>query len=179
MAEEHKPPAAPPADAAAPRKSGRGKILIVIAAVMLVEGGVIFAIAHFLRPEPAPAAAAEQHGMEGESAMPAIDYSEIEIAPIDAINTRDGRAFLYHLEVSALVRLMHKDTCKGLIDARKATIRDRLDTLLRNADPKYLNEPGLETLRRQIKFELDKVFKDEKLVDEILITKFLKSRANL
>jgi flagellar basal body-associated protein FliL len=74
---------------------------------------------------------------------------------------------------------MHKDTCKGLIDARKATIRDRLDTLLRNADPKYLNEPGLETLRRQIKFELDKVFKDEKLVDEILITKFLKSRANL
>jgi hypothetical protein len=65
------------------------------------------------------------------------------------------------------------------VDARQATICDRVNTVVRRAEPKFLSEPGLETVRRQIKFELDKVFGDEDLIQEVLLPELLQSQAQL
>jgi len=48
-------------------------------------------------------------------------------------------------------------------------------TVIRSADPKFLQEPGLETIRRQIKFELDKVLGDDKIIVDLLIPSLLQS----
>lgn len=189
MAEENKK--ADSAGSAAPAASGsKKKVMIVVGALMLLEGVGVFAVMHLMRPAPATASASEEmhtdgHGDEhgdghGGGSMAATgEFAEIVIGPSDSVNARDGRAYVYHVEVSALVRVSKKDTAKMLVESRGGTIRDRIDTVLRNAEPKVLSEPGLETLRRQLKSELDKISKDEKLVEEILITRFLKTRSNL
>jgi len=169
----------PPGEVAlAAMKPRRTKTFIAVALLMLLEGAGILSVTHFLRPQPATAMA-ENHEMMGESNAAVDDALEIQIGAVDAVNSREGRPYVYHFDVSALIHPSQKDACKQFVDARGATIRDRLDTVVRNSDPKFLSEPGLETLRRQIKFELDKISKNEKLFDEILITKFLKTRANL
>ncbi len=180
------------AESASPATAGGGrkkKTLLIVGILMVLEGVGVFALVHLMRPAPSDAigmaggmSAGEGEKGEGEASDPAAvagEFAEVVIGPSDAVNSRDGRPYVYHVEVTALVRQSKKDTAKMLVEARGATIRDRIDTVLRNADPKILAEPGLETLRRQLKSEFDRIAKDEKLIEEVLITKFLRSRSGL
>src|SRR5262245_11736353 len=140
MAEESKKAEA--AGGATPPARGKKKLIIIVAALMLLEGVGVFAFVHFMRPTPAAAAgsegemAAEEHGDghgegHGDSAgsmKMAGDFVEVVIGPSDAVNARDGRPYVYHVEVSALVRQNKKDAVKMLIESRGGTIRDRIDT---------------------------------------------------
>jgi flagellar basal body-associated protein FliL len=66
-----------------------------------------------------------------------------------------------------------------MLQERKASIEDRITTVIRSADPAHLAEPGLETLKRQFKFELDKITEDETLIRQVLIPKLLQTRSAL
>ena len=72
-----------------------------------------------------------------------------------------------------------KDDIQKVLEARESTILDRFNTVIRSADTKYLNEPGLDTIRRQFLFELEKVIGEEGVVLELLIPKFFQSPADL
>lgn len=162
-------------------KSRKLTIILVIGGLMLAEGSLIFGAMKFFGGAPGRASAgtalADQAVPTQEGA--ATPIAEVLIAELDAYNNLSGRLYVYHLQVSAQVKPEAKKQIEKIIEQRGGTICDRINTVIRGADPKHLNEPGLETMRRQIKFELDKIFGDDSLVLELLIPKLLQSRANL
>jgi len=59
-------------------------------------------------------------------------------------------------------------------------IKDRIRTIIAQSDPEKLgggSEPGLETLRRQVKYQLDEIV-GEKIVDEVLVPRCIPFRTD-
>jgi flagellar basal body-associated protein FliL len=78
-----------------------------------------------------------------------------------------------------LVASADAERAKQIAEANKARINDRVNVVIRSAEPKDLNEPGLETIKRRLKHELARVMGDEQLIQEILIPEFLQSGSGL
>ncbi len=164
-------------------KSKKIMTLIVIGGVMLAEAGLIIGAMKMFGSEPEPAMAADgeggEGGVDGEGAGDATALAEVCLAEVDASNNRTGRQYMYHLQVFALIEAEQKEALDKIIEERRATIQDRINTIIRAADPKQLNEPGLETLRRQVKFELQKIIGEGAIIHELLIPELLQSRSSL
>ena len=59
-------------------------------------------------------------------------------------------------------------------------IKDRVRTIIAQSDPEKLgggSEPGLETLRRQVKYQLDEIIGDG-MVDDVVVPKCIPFRAD-
>ena len=166
---------------AAPPKSRKLTTILVIAGLMLAEGALILGAMMFFGGDPglATASTGSATGGDGPDEGSPGDVAEVVIAELDAYNSLSGRLYVYHLQISAQVNPQDRQRIESIVEERGDTICDRINTVIRGADPKHLNEPGLETMRRQIKFELDKILGDDSLVLELLIPKLLQSRANL
>lgn len=142
----------------------------IVLAMRAMGGGAQDAVAQ----EEGPGEAGGSDGAGG------IDDSvEMDVTELDAFNSLSGRLNVYHIEISALVAVERKDDFAELVTARDSTIRDRIQTIIRRAEPDQLSEPGLTTLKRQIQFELGRILADETLIQEILIPQLLQSRATL
>jgi flagellar basal body-associated protein FliL len=66
------------------------------------------------------------------------------------------------------------------IKANEALIKDRIRTIIAQSDPEKLgggSEPGLETLRRQVKHQLDEII-GEGMIDEVLVPKCIPFRTD-
>ncbi|MFQ5489165.1 MAG: hypothetical protein ACE5GE_00475 [Phycisphaerae bacterium] len=172
-----------PSVAPAAAKPNKMKAMIVVGGIMAVEAGLIFGVMKMVGTGPSGAAAADVEGTGSEEAtgqgQGEESVKEVVIAETDAYNSRSGRLYLYHLRVSALVEAGNQSTLEKLVEERQGTMLDRINTVIRGADPNHLNEPGLETLRRQIKFELDKISGDASVIKELLIPQLLQTRSNL
>jgi flagellar basal body-associated protein FliL len=164
---------AQPAVAAGAGKKGRLTPLIVVAAIMLGEGVAIFLLANAMSAPPAPVLAVEG-GAAGEGGA-GRELAEIELAECRPSNVTSGRFITFHLRVSALVLAKEQDRARGLVAGNQARIEDRVNVVIRSADPKELSEPGLETLRRRLKQELARVFNDDELIKQVLIPFMLQS----
>jgi flagellar basal body-associated protein FliL len=166
---------------------------VIVLVLMLAEGAGIFFVMRSMGSKPTAAAAAgapehgesggekkegeggkKEAGTEGGKGEATLD-AEVPICQIDGFNRTSGRQMMVRIEVVGIVAKEKEENLKKLVELRKATIGDRITTIIRAAEPRFLSEPGLETMRRQIKFELDKVFGDDKLINEILIPKLLQS----
>jgi flagellar basal body-associated protein FliL len=90
-----------------------------------------------------------------------------------------GKLITLKIRVSALVASADAERAKTLVEANKARINDRINFVVRSAEPQDLNEPGLETIKRRIKHELAKVLDDERLLQEVLIPEMLQSGSGL
>lgn len=120
------------------------------------------------------------HGSEpaaNDGAMPPpppMDgMSEIEIADSRLHNVRSGRSMIVRIKVSCLVTAAKSEQLKTLITQRKSRLHERVCSVIRNAEPKLLDEPGLETVKRQLKYELSQVLGDPELIRDILIPELL------
>jgi flagellar basal body-associated protein FliL len=164
---------------AAPGPKGKLMTVLVVAGLMLVEGAGIFLGVRMLYSKPAESKAAEEPKEPAEPLAGLTDDAEIALPEISAFNKQDGRLYLFSIQVTVRVRKDKVEEFKKIIEARQSTLLDRFNTVVRSADLKYLNEPGLDTLRRQFKFELDKVVGESDSVTELLIPKFFQSPANL
>lgn len=163
---------------AAPSKGKSKKTgIIIVAVLMLVEGGGIFAAMKFFGSDPSPTQAEDGTGQSDQEEPP--DVAEVSIASTEAFNNLSGRLYVYHIDVSVLVATENEEALTKLVEERQATIRDRINTVIRGTDPKHLSEPGLETFRRQIQFELNKIITDDSLILEVLIPKLMQSRTRL
>jgi flagellar basal body-associated protein FliL len=158
----------------------------ILVGVMVAEGALIFGAMKLLGDSGAASAAGGEIGRTVAAANDAAlgadgpaDVAEIVVAETDAFNNRSGRLYMYHIQVTAVVRAAAAERFEKLVEQRGGTIRDRINTVIRRADPKYLNEPGLETLRRQIQFELNKIIRNDSLILELLIPELLQSRTSL
>jgi flagellar basal body-associated protein FliL len=72
------------------------------------------------------------------------------------------------------------ESVKKIITDRDALIKDRVRTIIAQSDPDKLgggSEPGLETLRRQVKYQLDTIIGDG-LIDEVLVPRCIPFRTD-
>jgi len=180
-----KAPAAPAGPAPKPRKS---KSWMLIAAMMALEGVGVFFAARMLSSHPEPAmaeeAAADTHGEHGEKEKAAggpetNGTAELALSDAKTFNKETGKLVLLHMRVSALIAAPDQEKGKTLVAAKQARIDDRINTVIRSCEPKHLNEPGLETIKRRLKFECDRIFEDETLIREILIPYLVQSGSGL
>ena len=173
------------AEPAAAKKSKKLVAGLILLAIMIAEGGLIFAAMKMFGTGAASTSAGEVDAGGAEATDPDDEttaqgeLAEVLLADTDAFNNRSGRLYMYHIQVTGVVKAANKNKVEQQVETREATIRDRINTIIRGADPKHLNEPGLETIRRQIQFELNKVLGDDSLILELLIPNLLQSRTSL
>lgn len=175
MAEADQTPAP---DSTAPPKSGKKKVIAVVGAFVLLEATGIFVALKFFGAGPSAAdAGAVLTTQPGEDDL--LSSAEIEVAQFRAPNEKTGQLFVYDLKVAVVVPVERKDEAEQLVDRVSSKITDRLIRVIRRAEPGQLREEDLGSLRRQIKYELDKLFQDDTMVREVLIPYFQKYRSDL
>jgi flagellar basal body-associated protein FliL len=80
----------------------------------------------------------------------------------------------------AVTRGEHEAKVTETLKSRAALIKDRIRTIISQIDPEKLGggqEPGLETLRRQVKHQLDEIL-GEGIIDEVLVPKCIPFRTD-
>lgn len=176
-----KPEAAPAAVPAAASKVGfLTKTPVLLGGVMLVEAIVLFAGFKFLTGGAKNANAADlttqlkkADGAEGEKSASVDTTGTVELPLLESRfpNKRSGKTFLYDVKIYLSVKKESADKVKSVIGEHDALIQDRVRTIIAESDPDKLGggaEPGLETLRRQVKYQLDEIVGDG-LIDDVLI----------
>ena len=198
-----KKPEAPPAAAkdhaekpedAAKKAAGGGllaKTPVLLGIVMVIEAVVLFAGFKFLGGGPKSASAEvtlvkdeKPDGEKGEGKggpRPSNDKErQVDILQaFKARNVQSGRSYIYDLSVSILVKAEDEEKIKEKVKARDAVIKDRIRTIIAQMDPEKLGgmEPGLETLRRQIKSQLE-IIVGEGMIEEVLVPTLTPFRAD-
>jgi flagellar basal body-associated protein FliL len=195
---EKKHEAAPPADkgkegASAEKKAGGGGVLtkvpVLLGGVMMLEAAVLFAGFKFLSGgAPKTAAGAEfvnpdkpgAGGAPSDSATDPNKPCELEVLDFRSPNKTSGRTYLYDVSIYVVTKLAHQEKVKAILADREALIKDRIRTIIAQSDPEKLgggSEPGLETFRRQVKYQLDEIVGDG-LIDDVLVPKCIPIRSD-
>jgi len=186
--------AAAPAHPPEEKKSsggGSGALLkstpMLLGVVMLVEALVLFAGFKMFSGAPHAAQASDVAGDEEGSHTDAHGAPiktdkkklvELNVLEFKAPNKQSGRLFLYDVSVFVTVKTEFKERVEAALKDREATIRDRGRTIISQCDPEKLgggSEPGLETLRRQMKHQLDEII-GEGMIEEVLIPRCIPYR---
>jgi flagellar basal body-associated protein FliL len=160
------PAAAPAGDKEAPKKKGGLKMIIAAAVVVVLEIGTV-GVTMKLSSGPKQALA------EPITTTKAVEVEkDVEVKLIEASlpNNKSGKLWRYDLQVVAKVSEKNKEKVTALFTEREAEIRDQIRTIVAASAPEALAEPGLETIRRQIAYQLElNIGKD--LIKEVLIPK--------
>ena len=183
-------------EGAAADKKGGGlltKLPVLLGGVMIIEAVVLFAGFKFLGSSAKAAQGAEiategaTKGEKGDKAdgtaaatPDAKKTVEIPVVDFRAPNKQSGRMFIYDVSIFAVVKTPVADQVKQIITDSDALIKDRVRTIIAESDPDKLgggSEPGLETLRRQIKFQLDEIVGDG-MIDEVLVPRCMPFRTD-
>jgi flagellar basal body-associated protein FliL len=105
---------------------------------------------------------------------------EVQIVDFRAPNKQSGRTFLYDVTIFAVTKGEYKERVEVSIKEHEALIKDRVRTIIAQMDPEKLgggSEPGLETLRRQVKYQLDEIV-GEGMIDEVLVSRCIPFRTD-
>ena len=170
------------------------KLPVLIGGVMVIEGVVLVVGLKMFAGGPDAAEAADTHGEADHAEVEYDEHGEpIESSHVDphelvedgvgsfrASNHLDGRRYIYDLEISVRVQHKSQDKVAGKLEASTALIRDRMNGIIARIEPQKLNgatEPGLETLRRQVKYQLDLIVGDG-YVKEVLVPRCIPYRTD-
>jgi flagellar basal body-associated protein FliL len=191
MAEKAEKKPESPAQASAPAKESKGGLLtktpVVLGGVMLIEAIVLFAGFKVFGGKPQPAAGAELAAMDaadghgtGKGSSARGKTVEVSVVDFKALNRSSGRTFLYDVSIYVVIKADKEQKVKDTFKDGKALIEDRIRTIIAESDPEKLgggSEPGLETLRRQVKYQLDGIV-GEGVIDEVLIPRCIPFRTD-
>jgi flagellar basal body-associated protein FliL len=186
-----------PEKAAEAKAKGGGlmsKTPVLMGGAMILEAAVLFAGFKFLGSGPKNAAAGVDvpavenveggHGGAAAGHAEAADKKkpvEINVVDFKAPNKLTGKTYLFDVSIFVVAKGDHAEAVKATLKNREALIRDRMRTIIAQSDPGKLSgegEPGLETLRRQVKWQLDEIL-GEGMIDEVLVPKCTPFRADL
>jgi flagellar basal body-associated protein FliL len=135
------------------------------------------------KPAAGHGEAASGHGEKGDAKSKSVDKKksvEIELLSMKAPNKISGRTFLYDVSMFVSTKGANLEKIQATIKDREALIKDRVRTIIAQSDPEKLgggSEPGLETLRRQVKYQLDEIV-GEGLIDEVLVPRCIPYRTD-
>ncbi len=150
--------------------------VMVVALLMGVEGVGVFFLAKAISPTPVAVLAAGVEGEDGADSTGKNALIEVELADCRPSNMMGGKFITFDMRVSGLVAAEDVERAERLIRAKRARLEDGVNTVIRSAEPKHLNEPKLTTIKRRLKYEFDEIFGDDQLIKEVLIPKWLQSR---
>ena len=170
MADEDKKPEAAEEAAPAPKPKKSLVTFGVFGGVMLVEGIAIFLSMRFLGSDPDPTKG--MVGLEQPTTQPWAESKELEVASLRVLNRNGPRLMLYNVHVVITVHHSDVDAAQSFLESRASTIEDTMSRVIRSAEEKHLAEPGLETIRRQLKHELHVLIGDETTIEQVLIPEF-------
>ncbi len=177
-------------DADAPAKKGgiKGmltKLPVVVGGAMTIEAIILFVVLKGMGGGAADADAA--HVVLDEHGQPVVEHVEDHEALVEvtvdsfrAQNQLDGRTYLYDVDITVLVKPDVSEEVTATLAASTGLVRDRMTRIVRSIDPQKLNgsaEPGLETLRRQVKYQLDLIVGDG-LIEEVLVPRCIPYRTS-
>jgi flagellar basal body-associated protein FliL len=167
------------------------KLPVLLGGAMIIEAVVLFAGFKFLggggpknangadlttqASQTAPAGAPGAAGTADPNAL-----VEIDVLDFKAPNKLSGRTFLYDVSIYVTAKPEDQPKLLDLIKSHDALIQDRVRTIIAESDPDKLgggSEPGLETLRRQVKYQLDEIL-GEGMIDEVLIPRCIPYRTD-
>jgi flagellar basal body-associated protein FliL len=141
------------------------KTIIVIAAVVLMEGGTIVLLKSSHTPQPVEASDPIVEVQES----PNSGSAEIALADGSVDNYVSGRSFIrVTLEVSAKVKKENQAKLTELVTAHKTEIRDRVRYLVSSSQPEDLKDPKLQVVKRQVKSDMEKIV-GEGLIEDVLL----------
>lgn len=142
----------PPENEAGPvgeDKKGKKKLpiksIIVVLAIILLEGGMLGLYMTLSEPQNADADI-----IAGEQAPAAPAVGEVTILEDRVSNMRSGRLYFYDVRICIEVEQADVETVEQDVAKREAFIRDSIRTAFAQADPQYLEEPELQTMKRKI-----------------------------
>lgn len=155
------------------------KTLLILAAIFVIEGGVIAGI-FLVAGKPADVqadGAAEDHAAMAEEGVEELVVAE------KFPNTKRGRTYIYDAEIFIVVKRKYQPEVQGKLAGMAAQISGDVRTIISRAEPNHLLEPTLATLKRQIKVALDdRLGRDDEgqsRIERVVITKFTQFRADL
>jgi flagellar basal body-associated protein FliL len=181
-------PAEKPADKAAAKGGGGllSKTPVLLGGAMLAEA-VVLIFGFWLLRGGTPRAANGANLVDTPTTMPSADDTqdknstvEIDLVDFKALNRLSGHSLIYDVSIWITTKPQYQKRVEELIKDRDALIKDRIRTIIAELDPDKLgggSEPGLETLRRQVKYQLDEIL-GEGLVDEVLVPRCIPYRAD-
>ena len=187
-------------------KKGGGlmtKMPVLLGIVMVLEAVVLFAGFKFLGAGAKPAAGAdltsttegEDHSAGGhdagghdgghgggDGAAKPVDKKKtvvVKITEFKAPNKKSGSTFLYDLKICVVTRGEFQKRIEDAIAEKEPLIQDRIRTIIGQSDPEKISggEPGLETFRRQVKYQLDEIIGDG-MIDEVLVPRCIPFRTD-
>ena len=151
--------------------------ILVIALLMIGEGVGIFFLIKSVNPDPAKTMA--HNGDLSLGAFQGDSMAEVALVECRPSNRMAGKLVTFHIKVSGLVTSEDHERAKELVEAKKARLEDGVNIVIRSAEPKHLNEPGLETIKRRLKYEIGRIFGDDELIKEVLLPQILQSGGGL
>lgn len=167
-----KPAAAPEAagdDKSAPMKKKLPiKTLIVILAVMVVEGAALVVVLGMLGPKQSQAQIEPKHLEDDESEQ----TQEIELVSEKFQNLTTGRVWIWDVEIYVQVKNKNAEAVEQILTRRKAEINEQVNQVFSRAQHAQLKEPERQTILRQITALMEKIVpgQDGKpLIERIII----------
>ena len=157
----------------AKKKNNKLIPVLVVALMMIGEGVAIFFLVKSISSNPVQALA--DKGDIGIDAFNGNRMAEVELAESRPSNRMAGKLVTFHIKVSGLVAAEDLTHAEELVETKQARLEDGVNIVIRSAEPKHLNEPGLQTIKRRLKYEIGRILGDDELIKEVLLPQVLQS----
>ena len=158
------------AQTSAPPEKGKGKTMIIIATLLLLEAVFIIGVMMVVggKPDVALANIPDPETAEQERIV------EIPVLDSKFANAKAGVTYLYNTEIYVQVRNKHSEQVGHELEQFSNEIKANLGAIWRTSDPRHFQEPKLENLTRKVEAFLDERFNqrfgpDEDTGEPILI----------
>ena len=127
------------------------KAIILVVAILVIEAGAIIGVMTLGGgPEKVQAESGE---LDTEADL--NKFVEVFLLQEKFQNMRTGRAFLYDTTINIVVKKKNQEDVAKLIEENTARIEADISNVFRKAEPAYLGEAALTTIRRQVKAALN------------------------
>ncbi len=145
------------------------KTMIMIAAMLVIEAGVIFGAMKFLGGGPKEVSAVQMAQDEKTQAGDKIVETLVLNAKLP--NNKSGASYIYATEIYVQVRERHQAKVAAEIEQFQNEIKADITAIWRSAEPQYFQEPKLENLTRKVQALLNERFGMDKQRNEPVIHK--------
>lgn len=163
------PESSAPAETTTPPRKGSGKMMTIgiVGGVMIVEAVAIFLCMKMLGTNPDPTLGVEP--AMSPTTNPWEEIREVEVAKLRVPNSMGTRTMLYNVRVVVRVHYEDYERVEEFFAGRKGTVEDAISRVVRSAEERHLAEPGLETLKRLVRHELNTLLGEDGLIEQVLI----------
>ena len=155
-----------------PKSKFNLKMILIMAGVLLLEGGIISLI--FIMKEPAPAEATEPIGPTADTIMQnAGELQLISDFRVDNYVQGPNKRIMVTLDVVVTYEKDEEGTAKQtkleeLIEQHQGKIKDKVRSRIAEAAVTDLKDPKLEVIKRVIKSDIEKII-GSGLIEDILL----------